>query len=63
MGSISTLTKSNQLIHHDEGRPANIFPRFPWIVWRNRALVLGQKMPWRAEYHPGGTSSAQTRKP
>jgi hypothetical protein len=31
MGSISTLTKSNQLIHHDEGRPANIFPRFPVI--------------------------------
>jgi hypothetical protein len=29
-----------------------------WILWRNRALVLGQKMLWRAEYRPGGTSSA-----
>ena len=33
------------------------------IVWRNRRPMLGQKMPWRAEYHSGGTSSAQTRNP
>jgi hypothetical protein len=24
---------------------------------------MGKKMPWKAEYHSGGTSSAQTRNP
>src|ERR1700758_5620847 len=33
------------------------------IVWQNRRLMLRQKMPWTAEYHSGGTSSAQTRNP